>query len=44
MECVGVLDVALGRGLVGVAAYRRGRGLLTRVIQMLTRLAVRMQA
>ena len=44
MECVGVLDVALGRGLVTAAAHRHGRGLLVRVVQMLTKLALRMQA
>jgi four helix bundle protein len=44
MECVGALDLARGRGLVTAAAHRHGRGLLTRVVQMLTRLATRMQA
>jgi four helix bundle protein len=44
MECVGVLDVALGRGLVTAAAHRHGRGLLIRVVQMLTKLSQRMQA
>ena len=44
MECVGVLDVALGRGLVTAAAHRHGRGRLARVVQMLTRLSQRMQA
>ena len=44
MECAAVLDVALSRGLVSAAAYRHGRGLLVRVVQMLTRLAQRMQA
>jgi four helix bundle protein len=44
MECAGVLDVALGRGLVTAAAHRHGRGLLGRIIQMLTKLALRMQA
>jgi len=44
MECAAVLDVALGRGLVSSPAYRHGRGLLTRIVQMLTRLAKRMQA
>jgi four helix bundle protein len=43
MECVGALDVALGRGLVTAAAHRHGRGLLIRIVQMLTRLALRMQ-
>jgi four helix bundle protein len=44
MECAGVLDVALGRGLVTAAAHRHGRGLLARVVQMLTKLSQRMQA
>jgi four helix bundle protein len=44
MECLGALDVALSRGLVTAAAHRHGRGLLIRVVQMLTRLALRMQA
>ena len=44
MECVGALDVALGRGLVTATAHRHGRGLLGRIVQMLTRLALRMQA
>jgi four helix bundle protein len=44
MECVGVLDVALGRGLVTAAAHRHGRGMLIRVVQMLTKLSQRMQA
>ncbi|HET9271073.1 MAG TPA: four helix bundle protein [Vicinamibacterales bacterium] len=44
MECVGVLDVALGRGLVTAAVHRHGRGLLTRIVQMLTKLALRMRA
>ena len=26
MECAGALDVALGRGLVGVSSHRHGRG------------------
>ena len=44
MECAGVLDVAHGRGLVTAAAHRHGRGLLARVVQMLTKLALRMRA
>jgi four helix bundle protein len=43
MECAGVLDVALSRGLVAAGVYRHGRGLLVRVVQMLTKLAERMQ-
>jgi N-acetylglutamate synthase-like GNAT family acetyltransferase len=44
MECLAVLDVAQGRGLVAAAAHCHGRGLLLRVVQMLTKLARRMQA
>src|SRR5262245_1294828 len=44
MECAAILDVALGRGMIAAAAHRHGRGLLGRVVQMLTRLALRMQA
>ena len=44
MECAAVLDIAFGRGLVTAAAHRHGRGLLGRVVQMLTRLSQRMQA
>jgi four helix bundle protein len=44
MECLGALDVAFGRGLVTAAAHRHGRGLLVRAVQMLTKLALRMQA
>jgi four helix bundle protein len=44
MECAAVLDLALGRGLVTAAAHRHGRGLLGRVVQMLTKLSQRMQA
>jgi hypothetical protein len=43
MECAAVLDLALARGLVSDAAHRHGRELLVRVVQMLTRLARRMQ-
>ena len=44
MECAAVLDVMLGRGLLTDASYRHARGLLVRVLQMLTRLAQRMQS
>jgi hypothetical protein len=44
MECVGILDVAIGRRLVTPAAHRHGRGLLIRTVQMLTKLVLRMQA
>jgi hypothetical protein len=44
MECVAVFDLALSRRLVSSPAYRHGRGLLVRLVQMLTKLAQRMQA
>jgi four helix bundle protein len=40
-ECAAVLDLLLARGLVSPADHRHGRGLLVRVVQMLTRLTVR---
>ena len=43
LECAAAFDVLLGRGLVTNAAHRHARELLTRIVQMLTRLAVRMQ-
>jgi four helix bundle protein len=44
MECAAILDVSLSRGLVTDAAHRHGRGLLARIVQMLTKLALRMQS
>ena len=44
MECIAVFDLALSRGLITVSAYGQGRGLLIRLVQMLTKLARRMQA
>jgi four helix bundle protein len=43
MESAAVLDVLLSRGVIEPAAHHHGRGLLVRVVQMLTRLARRMQ-
>ena len=43
MECAAALDVLQGRLLIGDADHRQGRELLARIVQMLTRLAVRMQ-
>jgi four helix bundle protein len=40
-ECAAILDLLLARGLVSPADHRHGRGLLIRVIQMLTRLVQR---
>jgi four helix bundle protein len=40
-ECAAVLDLLLGRGLLSPADHRHGRGLLVRVVQMLTRLIAR---
>jgi hypothetical protein len=44
MECVAILDLAADRALVTAAAHRHGRGLLARIIQMLTALTKRMQS
>ena len=43
MECAAALDLALGRGLIAAPAHRHGRGMLVRVVAMLTKLAIRMQ-
>jgi four helix bundle protein len=43
MECAAVFDLALSRGLVSDSDHRRARGLLARIVQMLTRLAVRLR-
>jgi four helix bundle protein len=40
-ECAAVLDLLLARGLVSPADHRHGRGLLIRIVQMLTRLTAR---
>ena len=40
-ECAAVLDLLLARGLVSPADHRHGRGLLVRIVQMLTRLIAR---
>jgi four helix bundle protein len=44
MECAAAFDLALSRGLVAAPAHRHARGLLARIIQMLTRLVRRMRA
>ena len=41
MECSALLDLLSARGLVAGADHRRGRGLLVRIVQMLTRLTDR---
>jgi four helix bundle protein len=43
MECGAVLDVLIARGLVSPAQHRHPRGLLFRVVQMLTKLILRMR-
>jgi four helix bundle protein len=43
MESAAALDVLLVRGVADPVLCRRGRGLLVRVVQMLTRLIARMQ-
>ena len=40
-ECAAILDLLLARGLLASADHRHGRGLLVRVVQMVTRLIVR---
>ena len=40
-ECAAVLELLLARGLLSAADYRHGRGLLVRVVQVLTRLIAR---
>ena len=40
-ECAAVLDLLEARGLLSSADHRHGRGLLVRVVQMLTRLTLR---
>jgi four helix bundle protein len=40
-ECAAVLDLLLARGLLSPADHRHGRGLIVRVVQMLTRLTAR---
>jgi four helix bundle protein len=40
-ECAAALELLAARGLVTPQAYRHGRGLLVRVVQMLTRLIER---
>jgi four helix bundle protein len=38
-ECAAVLDLLAARGLLSGSAHRHGRGLLVRIVQMVTRLA-----
>jgi four helix bundle protein len=40
-ECAAVLDLLLARGLLASADHSQGRGLLVRVVQMVTRLIAR---
>jgi four helix bundle protein len=40
-ECAAVLDLLLARGLIAPSTHRHGRGLLVRIVQMLTRLTER---
>jgi four helix bundle protein len=37
-ECAAILDLLSARGLIAPAAHRQGRGLVIRIVQMLTRL------
>jgi four helix bundle protein len=41
MECGAVFDILSGRGLISLVDYRRGRSLLVRITQMLTKLQLR---
>ena len=41
-ECAAIMDVILSRGLAAASTCRRGRALLVRIVQMLTRLAAKM--
>ena len=41
-ECAAIMDVILSRGLAPASTCRRGRALLVRIVQMLTRLAAAM--
>ena len=43
MECAAALDVLLARHLIAPALHRHARGLLVRVIQMLSKLIQRFQ-
>ena len=43
MESAAVLDVLFARNLLSAAVHRHGRGLLVRLIQMLTKLILRTQ-
>jgi four helix bundle protein len=40
-ECGAILDLLLARGILSAADHRHGRGLVVRVVQMLTRLIAR---
>ena len=40
-ECAAVLQLLVARGLLGPASHRHGRGLLIRIVQMVTRLIER---
>ena len=40
-ECAAILDLLLARGLLAPVQHRHSRGLLVRVVQMLTRLITR---
>ena len=43
-ECAAVLELLAARGFLSAPAHRHGRGLLVRVVQMLTRLIHRQRA
>jgi four helix bundle protein len=41
-ECAAILDLVVARGLITTPGHRHGRGLLVRIVQMLTRLIPRL--
>ena len=43
-ECAAILDLLLARGLLAPSDHRHGRGLLVRVVQMLTSLIARVSS
>jgi four helix bundle protein len=43
-ECAAALDLLLARGLIAATDHRHDRGLLVRIVQMLTRLALRVHS
>jgi len=42
-ECAAILDLLAARGFLSVSDHRRSRGLIVRIVQMLTRLVSRQE-